>query len=103
MHNDLFDWHKDDKRQTRTYFLCEAQRRRDSTEPLVSWVAREGFAWAIDKLQEWLAQLKPLAVQLNSPDLLTYLATREAMLLKQQREVTEGLHHLAQIATLKGT
>jgi hypothetical protein len=100
MHNDLFDWSKDETRQTCTYFLSEAQRRRNAAEPLVSWVAREGFTWAIDKLQAWMAELKLLAVELNSPALLAYLATRETMLLKQQDEITKGLHHLAKIAAL---
>ena len=66
--NDLFDWHKDLARQTTTYFLSEAERRRHADELVVSWVAREGFAWGIDQAQGWMSRLKSQAEALNSPD-----------------------------------
>jgi hypothetical protein len=98
--NDLFDWHKDYTNQTRTYFLSEAERRRQTHEPVVGWVIRAGFEWALKKLQLWMSALKILAADLRSPDLVAYLDTREAMLLKQQEEVAEGLQNLAKLISL---
>lgn len=100
--NDLFDWHKDLSQQTTTYFLCEAERRRQADETIISWIAREGFTWAIDQAQAWMLQLKNQAQTLNSPDLLDYLATREAMLVVQQEKVKAGLQSLAKLARLGG-
>ncbi|MCB0212064.1 MAG: hypothetical protein KDJ52_22165 [Anaerolineae bacterium] len=99
--NDLFDWHKDMAQQTTTYFLCEAERRRRADESLISWVAREGFAWGIDTAQAWLANLKTTAQTLNSPDLLDYLTTRESMLLTERDKIASGLQSLAKLAKLK--
>jgi len=99
--NDLFDWHKDMSQDTHTYFLCEAERRRNDGETIAGWVAREGFAWAIEKSQEWMSALKILAAQLQSTELAAYLDTREAMLMKQKEEVVQGLHNLAKIMELR--
>jgi hypothetical protein len=97
MFNDLFDWHKDEAGHNRTYFLSEAKRRQHEGEPLISWVAREGFDWAIGKLQAWMLELKRMAHHLNSPDLSAYLDQRETMLLTQQEAIAPGLHNLARI------
>jgi hypothetical protein len=97
MLNDLFGWHKDQTHRTRTYFLSEAERRRNVADPLVIWVATEGFAWALDKLQTWMSELTVLANQFGNPDLVTYLNTRQAMLLNQQEDVAAGLQSLARI------
>ena len=99
--NDLFDWHKDLSRQTTTYFLSEAERRRNPDELVVSWVAREGFAWGIDQAQEWMSRLKAKAEALDSPDLLAYLTTRESMLLAQQEKLASGLQSLAKLVKLE--
>jgi hypothetical protein len=101
MHNDLFDWSRDEARQTCTYFLSEARRRRNPDEPVAGWVARAGFTWAIGKLQGWLVELKKQAGALDNLHLLDYLASREAMLLKQKDKVAPGLQHLARITRLQ--
>lgn len=95
--NDCFGWHRDTASQTSTYFLAEAERRRQPDEPIVGWVAREGFTWAIETSQAWMSTLKTLAGELGSPDLLTYLETRETMLHQQQEEVAAGLQNLARL------
>ena len=99
--NDLFDWHKDLSQHTTTYFLSEAERRRNPDELVVSWVAREGFAWGIDQAQEWMSRLKAKAEALDSPDLLAYLTTRESMLLAQQEKLASGLQSLAKLVKLE--
>lgn len=98
--NDLMSWHRDHTRQTRTYFLAEAEQRRAGDEPVVSWVAREGFDWAVARLQTWLAELQRLAVELHSPPLTAYLTERGRMLQQQQAEVAEGLGHLTRLLNL---
>ena len=98
--NDCFGWHRDYVGQTRTYFLAEAERRRQPDEPVAGWVAREGFGWAIETAQGWMVALKALTRELHSPELLTYLETREAMLRKQTAEVSAGLETLARLAAL---
>ena len=98
--NDLLSWYRDHTGQSCTYFLSEAERRRGDHEPVVSWVAREGFDWASNQLQRWLWTLQDLAVTLHSPDLTAYLARREQMLRQQQQDVAEGLRHLARLLNL---
>ncbi len=98
--NDLLGWHRDHIRQTHTYFLSEAERRREADEPVVSWVAREGFNWATAKLETWMLSLQDLAVNLPSPELETYLNTRNLMLQQQKEEIAEGLQSLAKLVNL---
>jgi len=98
--NDLLGWYRDHTRQTCTYFLSEAERRRVDDEPLVRWVAREGFDWATEKLEMWLSALKELATELHSPDLEQYLEIREQMLQTQQAEVSAGLRNLVKLLEL---
>ena len=95
--NDLFGWHRDYACQTRTYFLAEAERRREADEPVAGWVAREGFGWAIGKSYGWMSALKVLADDLHSPELIAYLETRETMLHRQTQEVTAGLETISKI------
>jgi hypothetical protein len=100
--NDLLSWHRDHTRQTCTYFLSEAERRRVDDEPLVSWVAREGFDWAIDKLEIWMVAMRASAAELDSPELEQYLDVREQMLQTQQVEISNGLRNLQKLLELKG-
>jgi hypothetical protein len=99
-HNDLFDWHKDMVNHTPTYFLSEAERRKQANESILGWVVREGFEWGIRTLQAWMLNLKTLAGNLGSTDTLDYLSTREIMLFKQKDEIAKGLNNLAKIASL---
>jgi len=98
MWNDVFDWNKDLKYHTRTYFLTEAEQRKRPDEGVAAWVVREGFEWGVAVLQAWMEELKVLAKPLNSPDLLVYLDQREAMLARQREEVAVGLRHLSKLA-----
>lgn len=98
--NDCFGWSRDEANHIQTYFLAEATRRKQPNEPFAGWVAREGFAWAIETAQGWLLTLKELAQALHSPDLLAYLETREAMLRQQVVEVSAGLETLRRITAI---
>jgi hypothetical protein len=97
MFNDLFGWHKDLARATPTYFLSEAERRRDPTEPVAAWVVREGFAWGMQSLTVWMAEAKTLAGQLHVPHLEGYLDTRMMLLLDRYAELQAGLDSAAQL------
>jgi hypothetical protein len=100
MHNDLFDWRKDTEMQTRTYFLSEAERRKMPAESLADWVIREGFAWGMETLAAWMAELEARSDGLDSPDLLDYLNARDALLSERHREVAAGLQSAAQLLGL---
>lgn len=96
--NDVFDWNKDLKYGTRTYFLSEAERRKRPTESAAAWIVRQGFEWGIATLHEWLIQLKQAATPLNSPDVMAYLDWRAANLRQQHAAVADGLRHLEKLA-----
>jgi hypothetical protein len=98
--NDCFGWHRDYVSQTPTYFLAEAERQRQPDEPVAGWVARQGFAWALETARQWMSTLQVLAQELGSPEMLSYLETREAMLQQQATEVATGLTALSKIATI---
>ena len=101
--NDLFDWNKDLKYHTATYFLSEAQRRKHETESIAQWVLREGFDWGVALLYDWLREVRAAAAELNSPPLLAFLDRREARLVQQQAEVTAGLVEMRRLAAILAT
>jgi hypothetical protein len=97
MYNDLFDWRKDLELQTHTYFLSEAGRRKAVAESVTDWVIREGFAWGIETLATWMAQLKDMSKGLDNPDVLAYLDAREALLSEEHKKIAPGLQSAAQL------
>jgi hypothetical protein len=97
MYNDLFDWRKDADLQTRTYFLSEAERRKEPGESVMDWAIREGFAWGFETLANWMAQLQANSDRLGSPEALAYLKVRKALLAEKQAEISPGLQPLAQL------
>jgi hypothetical protein len=97
MVNDLHDWRKDLELGTPTYFLSEARRRSERDEPVIAWVAREGFAWAMETLDTWMGELETKADALRSPDLLGYLRLREEMMLARQQNLAAGLESAARL------
>lgn len=97
MCNDLYDWRKDLELGTTTYLLSEAERRRASDEPMIAWVAREGFEWAMCTLDEWMAELKDRAQTIGSRDLLAYLQTRDQMLRDRATRLRDGLCETARL------
>lgn len=98
MWNDVFDWSKDLRHGTRTYFLSEAARRRRPDETPAAWVVREGFAWGLADLEARLAEAAALAEALDSPDLRAYLDRRAARLRQQQADVAPGLEALVKLS-----
>jgi hypothetical protein len=97
MYNDFFDWRKDLEFQTRTYFLSEADRRRQQGESVTEWFLHTGLDWGRQTLNSWMAQLKSRAVSLDSPELMAYLGEREALLLERCEAVRLGLQTISQL------
>jgi hypothetical protein len=102
MWNDVIGWRSDLKNQNRTFFLSEADRRRDSGEPVLEWVIRGGFDWGIGVCRAWMDELKGLARGLNSKDLQVYLEKREGLLLEHQEQMAYGLQSAVKLLGLLG-
>jgi hypothetical protein len=88
--NDLQSWQRDLAAGATTYLLSEARRRRVPGEPVAGWLVREGLDWAMDILQDWMADLTELTEPLGSPGLAAYLALRQEMLDDQMKAVRSG-------------
>ena len=100
MFNDIFNWRKDLKLNTATYFLSEAQRRKAPGETETEWIMQEGFAWGIDRLEAWMIELKAQRVLQESPGLMDYLALRAALLTEKRAEVEKGFNSAARLLSL---
>lgn len=98
MWNDVFDWHKDLKYGARTYFLAEAARRQHADETPAAWAVREGVAWGLATLNDWLTDLHDLARPLQSAPLLAYLAERETLLREKREQLLADLGRWARLA-----
>lgn len=100
LHNDVFDWQRDRSADVRTWFLCEADRRRSADESVSAWVAREGFEWGLSELESGLARLRGLADQTGSSAMAAYFGDRSARLERAAAEVRGVLPALRAMALL---
>ncbi len=100
MYNDLFDWRKDLELKTKTYLLCEGERRRRPDEPVADWVMREGFLWSLSVLDGWMVELKAMARELGSEGFMAFLETRETLLNEKRAEIQRGLETANQLLSL---
>lgn len=98
MTDDLFDWYADQGGSRASYFLSEARLRKRPAEPVAGWVAREGFAWGVESIQEWLVDLRSLATRLGSPEAERHVAERSQRLDGRHRDMAEGLDALGKVA-----
>jgi hypothetical protein len=90
-YNDLFDWQRDLEAGARTWFLCEAERRRHGDESVSAWVAREGFELCMSRLESDLAQLDAFALATGCTALRQYLEVRRAILDDAATNARAGL------------
>lgn len=97
MYNDLFGWLKDLRNQTPSYFLSEAERRKAPEQSPAEWVIHEGFSWGIEVLNRWLGDLRYLAAELNSPELVAYLHKRQTLLQEQSVTAMRTFHSLGRL------
>ncbi len=98
--NDLFTWRRDVANGVATYFLAECDRRRRPAEPVGAWIVREGFAWGIALLEEWMLGLRTMAAPLGSPALTGYLEQRIGMVRQQAESASAGLRSAARLLAL---
>jgi len=103
MLNDLFDWHKDLHHGNSTFFLAEGARCKSEDESLAMWVINSGFEWGVELLNEWLIELQALAKQLNQPELISYLQTREQMFKQRVTDAQAGFTTLANLFMVMGS
>jgi hypothetical protein len=101
MTDDLFDWHKDLRLGSPTYFLSEA-RRQAGEKNIPAWVLNEGFNWGCNQLSHWFVELRKMAQQLQSTPLLAYLDIREELFQKQEADARKGLKSLSQLLNIIG-
>lgn len=99
MYNDLFDWADDLARDGRTYVLCEARRRAPAGE-LPAWIAREGVAWAVGRMDAWMQGMQVAASGLRSPPLQSYLAARARHLEGIVGAIAPALDAVASLAAI---
>jgi hypothetical protein len=100
MDNDLYDWRKDTRLGTPTYLLSEGRRRVAPSESVTDWVIREGFAWGMEALAGWMAEMRALADRLDSPELRAYLDARDALLAERYEKIAPGLQGAARLLAL---
>ncbi len=98
MENDLFDWHKDQRNGNLTYFLSEAERRREANETAMEWVVRTGFRETSGLLRGWIGDATAMARTLGSDSLTFYLEARAELFDQRTRVALAGLDGLHRIA-----
>jgi hypothetical protein len=104
MLNDVMSWNRDTQHGTPSYFLCEGDQRKHLHETRLAWLLRDGFAWGLATLEEWIQELHGLASNLRSPGLIDYLQHRETLLQSQITDLKSSVAIMAQLLTQeKGT
>lgn len=97
MFDDLFDWRRDLDGGRATYFLSEGRRRKAGGESLHAWVAREGFDWGVEVLEQMMVGLARESRTLNNPRLDRYVTLRAAWCHERTRPVSEGFRALTRL------
>lgn len=92
--DDLFDWYSDSSAGRVTYFVSEGIKRKRVDETLGGWVAREGFEWGIQTLQEWGSQARNAARSFGNSELNRYLKHRLLALTVSARNISAGLNSI---------
>lgn len=98
--NDLFGWKRDLDNDTRSYFLCEADRRKSDSESAADWVLTKGFSWGTEKLKSLTDDLRSIAADLGSDMLLEYIAMRETVMARKIAKVSAGMKKISDILRL---
>ena len=100
--DDLFDWQRDLSSGNATFFLTEARRGRAPGESVAAWVFRGGFEWGMDRLLEWLAELKAVTATLRCPELEGHVRRRESLLLERRAQIRPAFESLGRFAEAFG-
>lgn len=102
MWNDLFTWLRDVRTQTRTYFLSEAERRKQPGELVTEWMIREGLDWGSQVLEAWMHELVAASKNMGSEDLVAYLDSRSTILQQQRERVAGDLERVVSFFGIPG-
>jgi hypothetical protein len=99
MTDDLFDWQEDLEQPGRTtYFLSEAERRRDAQQPVAAWILRTGFEWGVRTVHSWYHELRREAASLGSDGLTRHLTQQETALAERGAVLAPGYRALGSLA-----
>lgn len=100
--DDLMDWHADRSRGQATWFLSEAKLRKRSSESIDQWVAREGLAWGLGILDQWMDDLRSQAGALASFKAQEFLQQRASLREERAQILEKGFASLTQLASILG-
>ena len=103
MQNDMLGWSRDLQRGTPTFFLSTAAEGAGPAGSIAEWVISDGYAWGMDQLRPWMADLVASARGLGSPDLVRYLEGRERALLATWKDVQAEIGSLQRLARTLST
>jgi hypothetical protein len=98
MFDDILDWHEDREHGRATWFLSEAQRRKQHAESHDEWIIREGNAWGFSLLRKWMEDLLAQADRLGSLSVREFLLQRQLLSQGKERDLAAGYAALAQLA-----
>jgi hypothetical protein len=98
MLNDMLGWSRDLRRGTPSYFLSEAAERVGPDGSIAEWVIADGYAWGMDELRPWMADLKASAGDLGSASLVRYLEGRDRALLATWQNLRDEIGSLQRLA-----
>lgn len=100
MLDDFCDWQEDLAAGRPSYLLCEAARRKQSTESIAAYMVVDGLPWGYSKLRMFHDMARAAAVSLNSPPLNAYLNHRLEELEDLWRSIRDGLGPLSRLASV---
>ncbi len=83
MRDDVLDWSQDYNAGTKTWMLCEAERKRSRDESVPLWIGRSGLLWASNIMDGWIKQMTTAAISLRSTELSVYLELRRSSFHRQ--------------------
>jgi hypothetical protein len=98
MLGDTFDWLRDRRNGTSTFFLSEGARQKRDGESIAGWVVRRGFSWSVGWLSASMDRLRIQAESLESPELLRFLEYRDTEARDRAAGLTAQLTELAAVA-----
>jgi len=100
--DDVLDWQDDAARGQPNLVLAQAARRMRKGETLLTWVVREGYAWALDTARTRVAAAMGSAERLRNDGLGKFVAARAALIEELAADTAPGLDQLAGLAKVFG-
>lgn len=92
--DDLFDWPEDARRAGPN---CVLAARTDLSEPIESWMIREGVAGGLDRADGLLDALAAVASPIGSAGLDGFIERRKGLVRRLRADLTPGLRQLDRV------